>query len=138
MPVYSIRIESTSEWNVVEITSAATWARAPGHSIRYTAAGAAVSGIQLAVDDRTIAFGHESGVEVPLTLVVQVATAQDRVALRTDKRPHGVMRLTSATDTRVNDRGGADTNPLDLVLFLDHGVADLAGASGGDPSLQQQ
>lgn len=136
MPVYSIRIDSTSEWNVVEITSAATWARAPGHAVRYAAAGEAVSGVHLAVDDRTIAFGHSSGSEVPLTLVVQVATTQDRVALRTGKRRRGVMRVTSATDTCVNDREDGETNALDVVLFLDRGVAQLAGVSGGDPSLE--
>jgi hypothetical protein len=135
MPAYSIRIESTSEWNVVEITSAATWARAPGHAVRYAVAGDAVSDVHLVVDDRTIAFGHGSGSEVPLTLVVQVATTQDCVALRTDKRRRGVMRLTSATDSRVNDREDDDTNPMELVLFLDHAVAALAGAKGGDPSL---
>jgi len=135
MAVYSVRIDSDAEWNVVEITSAATWARAPGRALRYEFGGEPVAGVRLVIDDRTIHLSKTEGAAAPVTLVVQIATTLDRVALHTDKGRGGTMRLTSAADSRVNDRRDEDANPLDVVLFLAPAAAATAGATGGDASL---
>jgi len=135
MAVYSVRVESDSNWNVIEIQSAATWARAPGRALSYEVTAGPATGVRLVIEDRKIVVRQTGAVAGPLTLVVQIATAHDRVSLHTEKGRDGTMRLTSAADSRVNDARERETNPLGVVLFLDRSAAAMAGATGGDPAL---
>ena len=135
MAVYSVRLESDSNWNVIEIRSAATWARAPGRVLSYDVSAGSATGVRLVIEDRKIVVRQTGAVAGPLTLVVQIATVHDRVSLHTEKGRGGTMRLTSAADSRVNDERERETNPLGVVLFLDPAAAAMAGATGGDPAL---
>jgi hypothetical protein len=135
MAVYSIRIESDADWSAVEIMSAATWARAPGHVLSFAAVVGRASGLRLWIDDRAVRLDPDPGTAVPHRLVVQVATTQDRVLLHTTKALRGTVRLVSAVDACVNDGADDGNNGRDVVLYLDPAAAALAGARGGDAAL---
>ena len=136
MAVHSIRIESNAAQCIIEIRSAATWARAPGHVLMYGVDGERVRETTVEIDDRTIQLKQTTDVLAQLRLVVQVATNEDALSLTTGKSSDGILRLTSAVNTRVNDRHGEEDNQLDVVLFLNAMTAETAGAMAGDPSLR--
>lgn len=134
MAVYSLRIESDADWSAVEIRSAATWARAPGHALSFAAAAGSGGGLRLWIDDRAVRLEPEPGATAH-QLVLQVATAQDHVVLRTTKGRHGVVRVMSGVDACANDAADDGDNARELVLYLDPVAAVLAGARGGDAGL---
>jgi hypothetical protein len=135
MPVHTIRIESTADQNVVELQSAATWARGPGRTLSFRADGTGGDGARLEIDDRVVRFGRAAAgagtAAGPMTLVVQVATADDRLTLLTEKAGAGALTVSSDCDTRANDRQGGAAMTARLVLFLtpDAGHAPSPGAS---------
>ena len=118
MAVYSVRIETDADWSAVEIRSAATWARAPGHALSFATAGGAGSGLRLWIDDRAVRLEPDVGAATLRRLVVQVATTLNRVLLHTTKATRGTLRVMSDVDVCVNDGHDDGDNPRDLVLFL--------------------
>lgn len=133
MAVHTIRIESDAEWCLVEICSAATWARAPGRQLTYENLDGDTSA-KLQIDDRCVRL-NQSRRRSALRLTLQLATGEDRVSLRTEKSGSGGLRVTSAANARVNEQTADDRNSLYIVLLLDAALAEATGAVAGDPAL---
>jgi hypothetical protein len=136
MAVHTLRIESNSEWSAVEIRSAGTWARGPGRTLSYQAAGGDLHQARLEVDDRVVRLVQAAESRTEITLLIQLATLGDRVSLHTRKARNGTLKVVSAANTRTNEGRGDDGNGLDVLLFLDVAAAAEAGVALGDPTLR--
>jgi hypothetical protein len=106
---------STSDHNVIELRSAATWARGPGRAITFHADGVTA---KLDIEDRLVRFTRVGEGSGSMQLVVQVASADDRVSVVTEKSGQGVLELASDVDRAVNDRQDDGRVTSTLVLFL--------------------
>lgn len=127
MTVHTIRVESTADDNRIELRSAARWARGLGCTLRFSADGPGAGYAQLEIDDRVVRFAR--GGTDRMLLEVQVATAEDRVTLLTEKSGEGVLVVRSAADSRSSDERGTAPVQATLVLFLTGG--DGAGQQDG-------
>lgn len=135
MAVHTLRIDSNAAWCSVEIRSTGTWARGPGRTLRYQARGHTIQLAELEIDDRRVRLIQHADVRSELTLVIQLATVDDRVSLHCTKSPHGAVRVTSAANSRINNGQEENGNELNFLLFLDTPAASEAGAQPGDPAL---
>jgi len=115
MAVYTLRIEATTTLVRLTLLSAATWARAPGHALRFDAPS---SPSRLAIDDRLVELEQSGTAGEPLTLLVQVATADSSLTLQADTVGAGRLVVTSASDARTSDSTGSDATSTQLVLLL--------------------
>lgn len=129
MAVHTLTIESTADENRIELRSAATWARGPGCTLRFSAEGAGTGPVRMEIDDRVVRFAcATSGSEV-LTLVVQVATAEDRIALLTERTGRGTLVVRSETDLACNER--QDEAPVAATLVVSFKPRSIAGQGSG-------
>lgn len=125
MAVHTIRIESTADENRIELRSAARWARGPGCTLRFSADGPGVEHAQLEIDDRVVRFARGRSRADRMLLEVQVATAEDRVTLLTEKSGEGVLVVSGHSDSRSSDEQAEESVQATLVLFLGAGgIAD--------------
>jgi hypothetical protein len=131
MPVHDVRIETDTDWCTIEILSTATWARAPGRVIRFDAEGS-VGSPTLEVDDRVVTLRRGEGSGGWQRLVLQVATTEDRIAIRTSGGADGMIRLSTLATKRTATAAGTH----DIVLFVNATTAESAGAPPGDSSLR--
>jgi len=115
MTVHTIHIESTADENRIELRSAARWARALGCTLRFKADAARV---HLEIQDRVMRFARDGSGVGRMVLEIQVATAEDRVTLLTEKSGEGVLVVRSASDVRSSEVRGSAPVQATLVLFL--------------------
>src|SRR4051794_8990680 len=118
MAVHTIRIESTADENRIELRSAARWARGLGCTLRFSAEGPGTEQAQLEIDDRVVRFARGRRGTDRMLLEVQVATAEDRVTLLTEKSGEGVLVINGEFDSRRSDEQAAGSVRATLVLFL--------------------
>jgi hypothetical protein len=120
MSVHTIRIESTCAHNVIALQSSATWARGPGRTLSFLAEGSSSADTLLTIEDRVVRFVRTDGNDGPMTLIVQVATTEDRLSLLTQTSGGGTLVVSSDADRRVSDHQQSDL-PVSarLVLLLD-------------------
>lgn len=111
-------IESTADVNRIELRSAATWARGPGCVLRFTTEGTGSGEAHLEIDDRVIRFERGGTGSGPMTLAVQVATAENRLTIMTEKSGLGNLVVKSASDGGTSDRQDDGPVTATLVLFL--------------------
>ena len=135
MGIFLIRIESNSDWNIVQLSTVGSWIRAPGRPLKYSARDIQTYGTILEIDDTTIQFSQSAGSFGALALELHVDTPTGTIGLHTDKGGIGTLTITSATDRKVNNRMDGGHNPMDFTLFVD---PNLAGGLGGDPALLQK
>ena len=125
MAVHTIRIESTADENRIELRSAARWARGPGCTLRFSADGPVAQHAQLEIDDRVVRFARGGSRAERMSLEVQVATAEDRVTLLTEKSGEGVLVVSGESDSRSSDEQAVGSVQVTLVLFLR--ASEIAG-----------
>lgn len=118
MAVHTIRIESTADENRIELRSAARWARGLGCTLRFSAEGSGAEHAQLEIDDRVVRFARGGSRAERMSLEVQVATAEDRVTLLTEKSGEGVLVVSGESDSRSSDEQAEASVQATLVLNL--------------------
>lgn len=118
MAVHTIRIESTADENRIELRSAARWARGLGCAVRFSAQGPGTEDASMEIDDRLVQFARGGGGVGRMLLEVQVATAEDRVTLLTEKSGEGVLVVSSESDSRMSDERAEVPVQTTMVLLL--------------------
>ena len=118
MPVHTIRIESTSPQNAIELQSVATWARGPGRTVSFSAERLIGGTARMDVDDRVARLERADQGSGVLRATLQVATAEDRLTLRVHMAASGVLSITSEGDRWVSSGKVQPEDTTTLVLFL--------------------
>lgn len=118
MAVHTIRMESTADENRIELRSAARWARGLGCTLRFSTNGPGAEHAQLEIDDRVVRFARGGSGTDRMLLEVQVATAEDRITLLTQKSGEGVLVVSGESDSRSSEEQAEASVQATLVLFL--------------------
>jgi hypothetical protein len=117
--VHTITIESSLARTLIELQSAATWARGPGRAVTFSAEGAGAGTARMNIEDRVALLERGDSESGTVRATIQVATVDDCLTMHVRGEGHGRVTIASEADRCVSET----THPHDattVVLFLVH------------------
>lgn len=118
MPTYEIRIESTSDWSEVRITSAAKFVKGEGAKIQFSAGTDVGQPTRMEIENARVGLFQKQFSTGKLVATLQVETNDDRIVVRSEKGSVGTVKLFSPVDSVTNQESGGATNPANLTLAV--------------------